>query len=526
MRSLSPIRVLIVDDDRVDRTVCQACLRESPIWQFEFAEAESVAGGVEIASSWRPDCILLDFVLPDGDGIEVLDRLPVSERSCSIILLTAYGGEELAVRAMKAGATDYLPKARLSPDILPRAVVNSVESFRMKQQTENQRAALAVSQRRYRELLEAIPQMVWTANGAGRIEYVNTRWIDYTGLDAAQAAGLNWDSVVDPQDRARTADAWHEAAGSGSVLEVEHRLRRASDGAYRWHLVRAVPLRGPNGEIINWLGTCTEIDEQKREGNIILQEQKIKGIGTLAGGVAHDFNNLLVCILGGAACAMESLPQSHPAQEMLSEVVRAGERLAELTRRMLAYAGKGIFRVEPTDVARVVHQACDCIRETIPDSVRIEIRNTFQLPPVTLDADQLRQAVVDLIKNAAEAIGSNPSGRVTLQTSVIDLDDQVVHRTGFAPDAAAGRYVSIEVRDNGCGMDEETRNRIFDPFFSTKFVGRGLSLSAVLGFVRGIGGGIQVETILGKGTSFHLLLPTRIPYPARQWEAMASDRMS
>ena len=162
MRSLSPIRGLIVDDDRVDRTVCQACLRESPIWQFEFAEAESVAGGVEIASSWRPDCILLDFVLPDGDGIEVLDRLPVSERSCSIIL-TAYGGEELAVRAMKAGATDYLPKARLSPDILPRAVVNSVESFRMKQQTENQRAALAVSQRRYRELLEAIPQMVWTA---------------------------------------------------------------------------------------------------------------------------------------------------------------------------------------------------------------------------------------------------------------------------------------------------------------------------------------------------------------------------
>ena len=507
MESNAPVRVLIVDDDRMDRSLCRRCLQESPIWAFEFAEADSVEAGIERARSWHPDCIVLDFNLPDGDGIEILHRLrnPSGEQPCATVMLTAHGGEELAVRAIKAGASDYLPKARLSPDTLPRAVINAIKSFRMNEQIEKQRSDLSASQRRYQDLLEAIPQMVWTANADGRLEYVNRRWFEYTGLDAEHSGHLGSDPLLYPPDREPTRRAWNEATASGDVLEIEHRLRRASDGAYRWHLVRAVPMRGATGEITNWLGTCTEIEDRKRAGDALLEEQKLKGLGRLAGGIAHDFNNLLVCVLGGASCAMESLPSSHPAQEMLQGVVQAGERLAELTRRMLAYAGKAIFRVEPADVEQVIHEACESVRSAIPEGIRLEIRDGGEIPPVKTDAAHLRQAIVDLVMNAVEAIGPGATGRISVRTDLVEVDEEGVQ--GFRPVAAPGRYVSVEVQDNGCGMDEETRNKIFDPFFTTKFVGRGLGLAAVHGFVRGVGGGLRVDSNPGRGTAFHILLP-------------------
>jgi PAS domain S-box-containing protein len=452
---------------------------------------------------------LLDYNLPDGDGIEVIHQLrDASEgHDCAIVMLTAYGGEELAVRAMKAGASDYLPKGRLAADIFPRAVFHAIQSFRMHQEIEKQRSALITSQRRYQELLEAIPQMVWTANADGRLEYVNRRWCDYTGMQAELACEMGWNDLLHPEDRESTWKAWKEAAEQGVVLVVENRIRRSSDGSYRWHLVRAVPMRDANGEIANWLGTCTEIEDQKRAGQALLQEQKTKGIGLLAGGVAHDFNNLLVCVLGGASCAMEVLPRAHPAQEMLEGVVQAGERLAELTRKMLAYAGKATFYLESTNVGQLVRDACESIRGSIPDAIRLEIRNGHELPPVKTDAAQMRQAIVDLVMNAAEAISQNSPGKITVRTELVDLDTDSSRARGLLPAAGPGQYVQLEVRDTGCGMDEDTRNKIFDPFFSTKFVGRGLGLAAVQGFVRSIGGGVHVESKPGHGTAFQILLP-------------------
>jgi PAS domain S-box-containing protein len=511
MNSEPPIRVLIVDDDPLDRRLCRQCLQQSPVWEFEFAEAASATTGVELANAWRPDCTLLDFNLPDMDGIEVLGRLGREPEGfpCATVMLTAYGGEELAVRAMKAGASDYLPKGRLSVGTLPHAVVNAIQRFRMQRQIERQQSELAISERRYQILLEAIPQMVWSVGADGRVEYANRRWFEYTGLTVqeAEAAHLGWDSILHPEDRERTWKAWNQARDSGSVFEIEHRIKRASDGSYRWHLVRAVPLRTNAGEIANWLGTSTEIEDQKQAGNAVFEEQKFKGIGQLAGGVAHDFNNLLVCILGGASCAMQSLPTAHPAQEMLRDVVQAGERLAELTRRMLAYAGKAMFRVEPANVDQLIRGACESIRPSIPETIRLEIQSGPELPPVKTDSEHMRQAIVDLVLNAVEAIGTGSPGRISIHTEVVEISGESTQTWGLGPAAAVGRYVALEVRDNGCGMDEVTLNKIFDPFFTTKFLGRGLGLAAVHGFVRSTGGGVQVDSQPGRGSAFRVLLP-------------------
>jgi signal transduction histidine kinase len=223
--------------------------------------------------------------------------------------------------------------------------------------------------------------------------------------------------------------------------------------------------------------------------------------------MAHDFNNLLVCILGGASCAMQSLPESHPAQEMLQDVLEAGERLAELTRRMLAYAGKATFRVEPTRIDRLVHDACERIEASLPKNVRLEIQSAPDVPLVKTDAAHMRQAIVDLVSNAVEAIGERSSGQILVHTAVVEVGEDSIRNGGFGPAAIPGTYVALEVQDTGCGMDEETRNKIFDPFFSTKFLGRGLGLAAVHGFVRSTGGGVQVESKPGWGTAIRVLLP-------------------
>lgn len=476
---------------------------------FEIAEAESGAAGLHFVGIWRPDCILLDYNLPDMDGIEVLGQLKGDPEGppCAVVMITAYGGEELAVRAMKAGASDYLPKARLSADTLSRIVNNAIERFRMRQQIEQHRSALKMSERRYQTVLEAIPQMVWSANAEGRVEYANYCWYQYTGLRLEEAKHFGWDRVLHPDDRERTWRAWKEAAESGSAFEIEHRLRRVSDGSYRWHLVRAVPMRPSADEVTNWLGTCTDIEGQKRADRFLLEEQKIKGIGLLAGGVAHDFNNLLVCVLGGASCAMESLPSEHPAQDMLREVIHAGERLAELTRRMLAYAGKGNFCIARTNIDRLVRETCESIRDSIPQSIHLEIHAGRDTPPVKTDAVQMRQVVVDLLMNAVEAIGERASGRISVCSAVVEIDEDPGRTSPVTSTVPAGKYVALDIQDTGCGMDEETRNKVFDPFFSTKFAGRGLGLAAVQGFVRSTGGGVQVDSKPGEGTRFRLLLP-------------------
>jgi PAS domain S-box-containing protein len=505
------LKILLIDDQRTDREICKCCLQQTPAWKFVFAEAESASAGLKKYRTWRPDCILLDRNLPDMDGVEALARLGIAPGGfrCAVVMLTSYGDEELAVKAMKAGAMDYLPKAAITAnDTLARTVINAIERFELRQRIETQRSALESSARRYQVLLESIPQMVWTADASGQVLYANHRWLEYTGLSLNEAGCLGWERLLHPDDRDQTWDAWGRAVVSGSIFEIEHRLKRAGDGSYRWHLVRAVPLQMGPRESTHWFGTCTDIEDQKQAERAIVQKQKLESLGLLAGGVAHDFNNFLMVVLGGASLAMESLPGTHPTQRMLRDVIRASEQAARLTGRMLAYAGKGRFEVALTDIDLLVRETVEKMRDSIPEAIRLEFHSAGELPPVETDAGQARQVIEDLVTNAAEAIGEGSPGTISVCTQTADIEQEFTWQSEFGPvEVAAGRYVALEVRDTGCGMDEETRKRIFDPFFTTKFTGRGLGLAAVRGFVRSNGGDIQLASAPGQGSRFRVLLP-------------------
>ena len=508
------LKILIVEDDPIDRDILRLCLQESALLKFELAVADSAAAGILLAGSWSPDCMLLDYDLPDMNGLEVLARIKSDAGTLpfAIVMLTAWGGEGLAVEAMKAGVMDYLPKGQIARDTLVYTVVDAVRKFQMQCRIAEHRSALERSQRRYELLLEAIPQMVWTANADGIVEYANRRWLDYTGLALPEAGHFVRDELLHPKDPDRTWMAWESARESGSVFEIEHRLRRASDGLYRWHLVRAVPMKRQSGEVTNWFGTCTEVEDQKQAERANLEREKFEGLGRLAGGIAHDFNNLLVSILGGASFVKDILDPSHPAQTILSDVVLASERAAALTRKMLAYSGKSIFFAQRVEANPIVREACETLRRSLPKTIQLQVETEAGLPPVETDSEAFQQVIRELLNNAVEAVvagsGEPASGTIWVRTKFAEIDPETAREQDIDTTSSGVRcFVAVEVQDTGCGMDVETQRRIFDPFFTTKFAGRGMGLAAVRGFVRSNRGAIRVSSGMGEGTLVQILLP-------------------
>jgi signal transduction histidine kinase len=238
----------------------------------------------------------------------------------------------------------------------------------------------------------------------------------------------------------------------------------------------------------------------------LLDSQKLESLGLMAGGVAHDFNNLLAAILGNAELAEELLPANAEARQPLGHIQRACLRAADLTRQMLAYAGRGRFVVEPLDLGQTMESIAGLLRASIPRTIDMAVTPTEQGLLLEGDVAQVQQVILNLVTNAAEAIGNGP-GRIRLSAGRRTLTAAAAHGLRAAEELRPGAMVYIEVADTGHGMDAATLDRIFDPFFTTKFTGRGLGLAAMQGIVRGHGGGIAVDSEPGKGTTFRIYFP-------------------
>jgi len=256
-----------------------------------------------------------------------------------------------------------------------------------------------------------------------------------------------------------------------------------------------------------------DVTEPRRIEEELRQSQKMEAIGFLAAGVAHDFNNLATGIIGNASLLLESLTENDPDTSTLRDIVSSGERAAELTRQLLAYAGKGRFYLERIDLSQVVLQTARLIHPSIPANVQVRLDLDKGLPLLLADPSQIQQIVMNLMINAAEAIGER-EGVVQVRTGPQTVRTEALPDLYLKEPVAPGNYVFLEVQDNGSGMDEQTMQRIFDPFFTTKFTGRGLGLAAVLGIVRQQHGAIQLRSVLGRGTSFRVLLSVNEKPPA------------
>jgi signal transduction histidine kinase/ActR/RegA family two-component response regulator len=299
-------------------------------------------------------------------------------------------------------------------------------------------------------------------------------------------------------------------------------LRAAPQQTHRWEffnpkLVRTFALhdrliRWPDGREVR-LELAVDISEQKRLEAQLIAGQRLEAIGRLAGGIAHDFNNLLAVILSYANFAMEAVEADNPLREDLQEIKEAGERAASLTRQLLAFSRRQVLEPRAVDANELILKLERILHRILGEDLRFERRLASELDYVHADPGQLEQVIMNLVVNARDAMPSG--GRLLIETANVDFDAGSGRREA---ELKAGRYVMLAISDNGRGMDEATRHRIFEPFFSTKEAGKGtgLGLATVYGIVKQSGGGINVCSEPGKGACFRLYFPISPDSPKLQ----------
>jgi len=383
--------------------------------------------------------------------------------------------------------------------------------------TEQKRSeqALAAEEAALSTMLDNLPDSIFMKDRQSRFTLCSPKVA--RDLGAASAGAVIGKSDFDFMDRSVAAGHFaeeQEIMRSGlPVINKEETYIDQNTGQQGWYLSTKIPLRDAQQCVIGLLGLNREISARKRAEQERLaleakvqQAQKLESLGVLAGGIAHDFNNLLMAVLGNAELALLELPANAPARERLAQIETASRRAADLCRQMLAYAGRGRFVVERIDLNRIIEEMGHLLEVSISKKVVLRYNFFSPLPPVEGDTAQLCQVIMNLITNASDAIGEH-SGVISVSTGVLHCDREYLRGAPKAEEAGEGLYVFLEVSDTGSGIAEEIRDKIFDPFFSTKFTGRGLGLSAVLGIVRGHKGAIKLYSEPGSGTAFKVLLP-------------------
>ncbi|MDD5758493.1 MAG: response regulator [Desulfobulbaceae bacterium] len=381
----------------------------------------------------------------------------------------------------------------------------------------------------YRTLVDSLPMGVSVISRDHRINMVNRMYADWFGR-SAESFG---DKICHEQFEQRDSPCAHcpgvVSMETGGIAHAETEGVR-QDGSRFAVRIRTVPLH--NGELtpsgfIEVVEDITELKRAAEESDSLnkkmLQVQKLESLGVLAGGIAHDFNNILMAILGHAELTKLMLPATTPVRDNLLQIEQAAQKAAALSRQMLAYSGRGKFVIETVDVAELVRDMVHMLEVSISKKALLRYNFASDLPPVEVDATQIRQVMMNLVINASEAIGDR-SGIIAITTGAMMVDRSYLAKTWFDEGLREGLYVFIEVADTGCGMDQETMKRVFDPFFTTKFTGRGLGMAAVLGIVRGHQGSMKIYSELGKGSSFKVLLPASPEY-AQQMRKTAPVEM-
>lgn len=480
----------------------------------------------------------LSRLAPDGPGAELVVLAAGTDRPLSAarrlraadgwigVALAVPAGEVETVRQRLALAPELAGVRVLGDDMAPAALTDDLHATATRVHEQRRvRHALdvmnrdlgtapspgatdptpTVSERYLAALTRHLPEGVVSVDVGGRVVTMNPSAAEVFGvtLDEAERRPLTDLLVGDEPD---AVHALVESAAGGRTAEHDDLPIRRLDGEPLTVSLTAAPVTDDAGQVVGIVLLVRDVTADRRTEERLRELQKAESLATLAGGVAHDFNNLLVSVQSWAGMAAEDVTDGELVTTALEHIRRASRRAAELARSMLAYAGRGTFELEPTDLNDVVGEMSGLLKAAISRKTEVVFELTRPLPPVLADATQVRQVVMNLVTNAAEAIGDEP-GSIRIRTAVVMAPAGDAGTPEERPVLHPGTYVLVEVEDTGAGMDEATRSRIFDPFFTTKFTGRGLGLAASHGIVRAHGGDIEVSSEVGGGSVFRVLLP-------------------
>ncbi len=374
-------------------------------------------------------------------------------------------------------------------------------------------SALRASEERYRLIAENATDLVSIHNRDSEWIFVSPSVTSILGYEPEELLGTEAYKIMDPS-QAMSLDKLDPVNFLDPHPAPLHLVMRHKDG-HPVHLeskIRTLTSDDPEAtpKMLVMSRDVTERlrqEDQRRELEARIQEaQRQEGLSMLAGGIAHDFNNLLLVILANADLLALERGEEH-GQPMYVEGIRAAaERASDLTRQLLAYAGRSEIRRQETDLGRTVTEMSTLIHASVPRLVQVEMDIAEDLPIIRGDVVELRQVVLNLITNAVEAIGPN-EGTIRIHTGTRHCTREELKACLVHDHLPEGDYVCLEVGDSGQGMDEQTRLRMLDPFFSTKFQGRGIGMAAVSGIVRRHHAALGVESLPGKGTTVRVYFP-------------------
>jgi hypothetical protein len=509
---LKPLRVLFIEDSETDtELVCFELRRGGYAVDFLRVDTEEAFLSALTGTTW--DLVISDFSMPHFDGLRAFELFSRQGLDTPFIFVSGAMGEERAVRAMKAGARDYILKGQLGR--LNAAVQRELVEAESRRQRRVAEAEKIKEQKRLAVALQATGAGVFEysipPDGAG---YCNDRFAEILGLSPDELPDFDrlrsWLlEQVHADDREYVISVQQDfLSGRIGELALDCRLRR-KDGSWREiSCVASALSRDANGHVRGLVGVMLDRTEEKRMEQQFRQAQKMEAIGRLAGGIAHDFNNLLTVISNFGDFVLQHLEPDTEVHGDMQEVMKAAGRAEALTSQLLAYSRHRPVVPTVLNVNDLVTDVDKMLRRLLGDPIELKTELAPNLWRVRIDAGGLEQVLVNLVVNARDAMPDG--GRLCIETANANVGDE--YMTAKGADVTAGQYVNITVTDSGVGMDAETQARLFEPFFTTKEPGKGtgLGLATCYGIVKQAGGFIWVYSEPGYGSSFRLLLPREL----------------
>ena len=505
-------RIAIVDDEAGMRDSLKFLLEREG---FQIMTFEDGMQAMQVMDRIKFDLFLLDVCLPEMDGFQLLDRIFKIDPDIPVVMMTGQASIESAITALQKGAYDYLRKPFEHEDLVI-TVQNAILQKKLKDENKVILDRLALSEKRYRYIVQNSPDIIYTLDPKGNFTFVNEAVERVLGYEPRTLIGAPFSRLVHPVDIEKSRWLFEERrTGERAAAGIEIRMMCCKNAnTFRHFLIKHLTVssdrpsppfrhdRKGENEISDTYGVARDVSYRLQLEMQLREAHKMEAIGTLAGGIAHDFNNLLMCVQGYTSLMLSSIDSSNSFYHKLLNIERNVQLGAELTGQLLGFARSGKYDARPMNLNDMVQRTAEMFGRTKKE-VAVHFRLEDDLWAALADEGQIEQVLLNLYVNAWQAMPGG--GEMYLDTENASLFGEGVDAFGLKP----GNYVKISVSDTGTGIDEEIRERIFEPFFTTKERGRGtgLGLASAYGIIKNHGGVIKVFSKKGEGSTFVIYLP-------------------
>jgi len=505
-------KVLIVDDDI---RMCDSMAALFSDQDYVLKTCNSGKSALGHLSRDDFDLVLLDMVIPDIDGYQIMDHINQKNLDTLVIVITGHVSTESAIGALRRGAYDYIRKP-FEPEELLLTVKNGLDHKKLQREHEVINNKLLLTEKRYRFLVQNSPDIIYTLDDQGNFTFISNAVEQLLNFTIEQLVGRHYSLIVHEEDLEKARWFFAERrTGDRAASGIEMRLKVSNGNSQfepsktkyltielKSNGVYDKPATEKDKNFLGTHGVARDINDRKQLEAQLHHAQRMEALGTLAGGVAHDFNNLMMGILGNISLILFGTDPSHPHFEKLKNIENMIQSCSKLTNQLLGYARKGKYEVKPINLNHVVKESSETFGRARKE-IEIHTKLAEDLAAVEMDEAQIQQVLMNLYVNAADAMPKG--GQLSLKTANVTHKD--IKDTSY--EIEPGNYVMLKVTDSGVGMDAKTMEHIFDPFFTTKERGRGtgLGLASVYGIIKGHGGHIEVESQKGLETSFYIYVP-------------------